>query len=251
MYVVLPSSCSKRDGGFSNVTIKQSCCCDFPNDALDEHGLAAVAFTCHPCAASALIFCSASSVDRDNTWYLFVSIWAPQMDEPVARSARRRQRTAIENMSTLRQRQPTIRLRRAPRSGELRREARAQLRGPAAVDTRHHPQRAVAAERRAVGTVTGELHVEVNLVGARSDGVAKIPRAVMPACARAGVEVVEVALRAFPHLHANTGQPVVREVQRVCKRRGVARVQGGEMAVEHFHRRMDGLGVRSGLLLHS
>src|SRR5688572_3747 len=71
-----------------------------------------------------------------------------------------------------------------------RREARAHLRGPTAIELRDDPQRAERADGRIVGAVTRELDVEMDLVGFGGDDVAEVPRAVVPVLPRARVEVL-------------------------------------------------------------
>src|SRR5687767_9177074 len=120
-----------------------------------------------------------------------------------------------------------------PRS---RREARAALRCPPAVELSDDPQRAIGADARFVRAVARELHVQVNLVRPGGDYVLEVPRAMVPLPACARVEVLQIAVRLLPHLHFPAGEAVVREVQRRDERLLVPRVERGDVVFEDRHR---------------
>src|ERR1700730_15090735 len=66
----------------------------------------------------------------------------------------------------------------------LRGKARPQLRSPTPIDTTHDPYRAIPTQDRALCAVSTKLHVEVDLLRARTDGMTEIPGTVVPFASR-------------------------------------------------------------------
>jgi hypothetical protein len=118
----------------------------------------------------------------------------------------------------------------------LRGKARPQLRSPTPIDTTHDPYRAIPTQDRAVCAVSTKLHVEVDLLRARTDGMTEIPGTVVPFASRPSMKVLQVGFRALPYRHTAPGQTIMRKMERLRQSGCITCIERREMPIEHPYR---------------
>src|SRR6202022_5191283 len=119
----------------------------------------------------------------------------------------------------------------------LRGKARPPLPSPTPIDTTHDPYGAIPAQDRAVCAVSTKLHVEVDLLRARTDGMTEIPGTVVPFASRPSMKVLQVGFRALPYRHTAPGQTIMRKMERLRQSGSIACIERHEMPIDHPYRR--------------